>query len=132
MKYLIGAICAIVISLAFAGRKCEHVFTEVEQAAVKIERPNIFQGSYYTIPSWPSGLQEGKELICVKCFNVQKQVLDYGKPDAQCDQLTFTADSFSFNIDTCMFLRGSKLMMDKILTRLPDSLFESSKCRGIK
>lgn len=130
MKYLLGAICAIVISLAFSGRKCEHVFTQVEQASIKIEQPNLFQGSYYTIPSWPTGLQEGKELICVKCFNVQKQVLDYGKPTPG-NSLTALGVYATF-VDTCMFLRGSKLMMDTILTRLPDSLFEKYRCSGIK
>lgn len=81
MKYLIGAISAIVISLAFTGRKCEHVFTEVEQANIKIEQPGLtLNGQFYQPYSWPCGLQEGKELICVKCFHIQKQVLDYGKP----------------------------------------------------
>jgi hypothetical protein len=82
MKYLMGAICAIVLSLAFSGHKCEHVFTQVEQATIKIEQQPTYgsltlPGSIY---SWPTGLQDGKELICVKCFHMQKQVLDYGKP----------------------------------------------------
>lgn len=80
MKYVISALCAIVICLSFAGRKCEHVFTQVEQAEVKIEQPN-WHGVDDLMPAWtkwPSGKQEGKELICVKCFYKQKQILDYG------------------------------------------------------
>lgn len=83
MKYLIGAICAIVISPAFSGRKCDHVFTQVEQPTVKIERP--FQGAIAVFPeqiySWPTGTMDGKDIICVKCFHRQKQLLDYGQPD---------------------------------------------------
>lgn len=82
MKYLICAICALIVSLAFSDRKCEHVFTQVEQAAIKIEQPNLYGGITLSNYYWPSGLQEGKDLICVKCFHVQKQMLDYGQPVA--------------------------------------------------
>lgn len=76
MRYVILFLLVALAAAAFNSRKCEHVFTEVEQACVKIERPSMFGGMY--VDTWPSGLQEGKELICVKCFHVQKQVLDYG------------------------------------------------------
>lgn len=86
MKYLISALCAIIITMAFTGRKCQHVFTQVEQATVKIERPRFWECAVYTAP--PTGLHEGDEIICVKCFHKQKQILDYGKPPTQTnDQL---------------------------------------------
>lgn len=100
MKYLIGAICAIIISLAFTGRKCEHVFTQIEQANVTIERQNLYGSITLPVYTWPTGLQEGKELICVKCFHVQKQVLDYGQPTTSTNvwpeglrNTTFTCDT---------------------------------------
>jgi hypothetical protein len=63
--------------LAFKFQKCDHVFTRVEQANVKIEPFSISLGS----SGYASGLKEGNELICVKCFHMQKQMLDYGKLD---------------------------------------------------
>lgn len=106
MKYLICAICAIIISLAFGIHKCEHVFTEVEQAAIKVEQPAAIGGQGYFHYSRPIGLHEGKELICVKCFYKQKQVLDYGKMEIVGP--TFTSSPS----DTCMFIKGDKLVFD--------------------
>jgi len=61
----------------FNWPKCEHVFTSVEQPLVKIERVQFSCG----LPmGWNGGIHDGKDLICVKCFLVQKQRLDYGKP----------------------------------------------------
>lgn len=81
MRTIILLLASIAIySMAFINHKCEHVFTEVEQANIKIERPSLSSSIVYPIHSWPTGLQEGKELICVKCFHKQKQVLDYGQP----------------------------------------------------
>lgn len=73
-------VTAFLIGVAFYKPKCEHVFTEVEQANIKIERPSLSGSIVYPIYSWPTGIQEGKELVCVKCFHKQKQVLDYGQP----------------------------------------------------
>jgi hypothetical protein len=78
MRIIIILLAAIAIySTAFYRPKCEHVFTEVEQAELEIERQGWIC-SVYTPP--PTGKHEGKELICVKCFHKQKQILDYGKP----------------------------------------------------
>lgn len=82
MKYFIGAICVIILSMAFGIRKCEHVFTQIEQANIKIERPNLYGGVTLPCYAWPTGLEEGKEIICVKCFYETKQILDYGPPAA--------------------------------------------------
>lgn len=107
MKYVIGALCAIVITMAFSGRKCEHKFTAVEQPVIKIERPNLWQGGYYTMPQWPSGIQEGKELICARCGLVQRQVLDYGQPE---NGQTLTG--LLSGIDSCLFINGGSLKFD--------------------
>lgn len=66
------------IAQGFNTAKCEHVFTQVENATIKIEHSVGWISSIYTMP--PTGLHEGKELICVKCFHKQRQVLDYGEP----------------------------------------------------
>lgn len=78
MKYIFGIITTALIALSFIDRECEHVFTQVEQSVIKIEPP---YGSI-TLPvyHWPSGMQDGKDIICVKCFHVQKQKIDYGQP----------------------------------------------------
>lgn len=81
MKYLLTVILCAFIAASFTSRKCEHVFVEVEQANIKVEQPELSIGSMIYQPyGWPTGLQEGKQLVCVKCFHIQKQVLDYGKP----------------------------------------------------
>lgn len=68
----------------FNAPKCKHVFTQVEQATVKIDRPDLELGGVIykegEESAWPSGKVEGAELICVKCFHKQKQILDYGEP----------------------------------------------------
>lgn len=81
MRIFILLLASIAIySTAFYKPKCEHVFTQVEQANIKIERPSLSGSIVYPVYSWPSGLQEGKDLICVKCLYKQKQILDYGQP----------------------------------------------------
>lgn len=110
MKYLIGAICAIVFSLtlSFDDKKCEHVYVSVEQAEIKIEQPDLFMGGmYYQSYSRPSGKQEGQDLVCVKCFHQRKQVLDYGKPE-QGQTLT----GLLSGRDSCLFLNSGTLTID--------------------
>lgn len=82
----------------FDQPKCEHVFTQVEQACVKIDQPTWTGNVIYpecSIYTWPTGLQEGKELVCVKCFHVQKQVLDYGG-NQQYKPFYYDLDSLNF------------------------------------
>ena len=64
----------------FNQPKCDHVFTAIEYASVEIEQPSRYGGMTLPMYTWPTGLHEGKELICVKCFHKQKQMLDYGQP----------------------------------------------------
>ena len=119
----------------FNAPKCEHKFTAVEQANITIDQPDIrLGGSVYREYSWPSGRQEGKELICVKCFHVQKQILDYGqttderefdwlhwgKPTIDFDTCKpFSASSFAFDTasvhgsNRILFIKGDTLMWSK-------------------
>lgn len=121
MKYLIGV---IIISLGFIGRKCEHVFTQIEQATIKIERPNLYGGVTLLgqVYSWPTGLQEGVELICVKCFHKQKQLLDYGQPCPQQYNGLNIPDSWRSSVGTdtynlisgkSLFIKGDSLIWSK-------------------
>jgi hypothetical protein len=78
MRTIIILIAAIAIySTAFINQKCEHVFTSVEQPEVKIEQGK-WAAAVYQLP--PSGKRDGQELICVKCFHKQRQIIDYGDP----------------------------------------------------
>lgn len=86
MKYLFGTFVLTLVALSFAGPKCDHVFTEVEQAEIKIEQPAWNRGIIYPegeVYQLKSGKVEGADLICVKCFHKQKQILDYGQPQKQ-------------------------------------------------
>lgn len=67
----ITAAC-LLLTLAFSFKKCDHVFTNVVQPEVK--------ANIGTSVMLPVGKQEGQEIICVKCFHRQKQVVDYGVP----------------------------------------------------
>lgn len=81
MKYLLTTLLTAFIALSFIGCKCEHVYVLVEQAEIKIKRTglSLLGGQGYFMPEYPSGKQEGQNLICVKCFHQRKQVIDYGQ-----------------------------------------------------
>lgn len=118
MKYLFGIITTTLVILSFTNHKCEHVFTQVEQAAIKIERPDLYGSMTLPAYHWPTGTQQGKELICVKCFHVQKQVLDYGKPDTQRSLVWPDTSPLNILCDTVssmgvMFLKVDSLIMRK-------------------
>lgn len=93
-----------VLVIAFDARKCEHKFTAVEQPVIKIEQPSFWQGGYI-IPEWPTGLKEGKELLCARCGLVQRQVLDYGPAPS-------IPNSTLINIDTIKFASSGFLKID--------------------
>lgn len=79
MRTIIILIATVAIySTAFINTKCDHVFTAIEHANIEIEQPSLYGIGDLPLYSWPTGLKEGKDLICVKCFHKQKQVLDYG------------------------------------------------------
>lgn len=55
--------------------KCKHIYIAVEQPEVKASF------SFFTVDTVvypPSGKRDGKELVCVKCFHLRKQIIDYG------------------------------------------------------
>lgn len=107
MKYLFGTTVMILIALSFVGPKCDHVFTQVEQATLKIERPSLFGSVIFTVYHQPTGVHEGKEIICVKCFQKQKQLIDYGQPDPG-PALT----EILSRADSCLFISGGTLKID--------------------
>lgn len=66
-------ICGVLV-MAFSSHKCEHIFVSVEQAEIKMQSAQYAIGHVLT-----TGKQEGPELVCVKCFHTQRQILDYGE-----------------------------------------------------
>lgn len=78
--FLFTLLIAAYFIQGFNAPKCDHVFTQVEQPTVKIEQPQLSGSAIYAIGTWPTGKKEGAELICVKCFHKQKQIIDYGEP----------------------------------------------------
>lgn len=113
MKYLLAILLAGFIALSFISRQCDHVFTEIEQAAIKIEQPDLpLGGTIYRPYIWPTGTQEGKELICVKCFHRQKQVLDYGQPASGTSFTDWPYRMTATSLDTLLFLKGGSLTWD--------------------
>lgn len=78
MRTILLLIAAIAIySTAFYRPKCEHVFTKVEQPLIKVQP--MIESMTLEARDEPRGKEEGDDLICVKCFHKQKQVIDYGK-----------------------------------------------------
>lgn len=113
MRYIIIAMLGTIALAAFQWPKCEHVFTQVEQALVKIEQPEFkLGGQLYQEYSWPSGLQEGKDLICVKCFHKQKQVLDYGASDKTTGLTEWLHSRILSTTDTCLPLTTHSISFD--------------------
>lgn len=67
---------AIFVLTAFDAGKCDHAFTIIQQPEIKVEVDGHIGSSIYTAPT--NGKQVGPELICVKCFHKQRQIIDYG------------------------------------------------------
>jgi hypothetical protein len=55
-------VCLTSLTISFDAKRCDHVFTGVEQANVK---------------AGMIVMAEGKDLICVKCFHRQKRIVNY-------------------------------------------------------
>jgi hypothetical protein len=81
VRFFIITVCLMGLILSsWDFQKCEHIYVAVEQSEIKIEEPE-WSSVDNLLPAWirwPSGIHEGKEIVCVKCFNKRKQVLDYG------------------------------------------------------
>lgn len=106
MKNILMLIATIAVcTTAFYRPKCEHVFTQVEQPVIKVERPSL-SGSI-GIFSLPSGIQDGKDIICVKCFQVQKQKIDYG-PDPCWDTARSEGGLF-LTVDTLQWIKAEPI-----------------------
>lgn len=76
MRKIIIILAAIVFIMAFNNHKCEHIYVAVEPTLTKVNQGFEMKPSVYPCIS---GIQDGKELICVKCFNRIRQKVDYGK-----------------------------------------------------
>lgn len=76
MRLITLAIIAgiMLLAMAFDAKKCDHIFTNIISPEVKM--PMIIMGGEIN-PIGKIGKHEGPELICVKCFHRQKQVIDY-------------------------------------------------------
>jgi hypothetical protein len=110
MKFIILSI-ALLLSMADtkaqSAKKCDHIYVSVEQPEIKIEQPK-WSGVDDLMPGWtkwPSGKQQGQELVCVRCFNKIKQVLDYGQAQRPAyllsdGSLTYIGEG-SVKVDTC-------------------------------
>lgn len=50
---------------------CQHIYVAVEQPEVN--------GGFSTLSIGHFGKHEGKEIVCIKCHHVRKQIVDYGQ-----------------------------------------------------
>lgn len=121
MRIIIILLAAIAIySTAFYRPKCEHVFTKVEQPEIQIEREG-WVSSVYIPPS--TGKQEGDDLICVKCFHKQKQILDYGNPIVPPNMFRWPSGSLINCCDTLRRTLGSSgLLSIDTISIISDSI----------
>lgn len=79
--HLIGlSIAAFVLLgvMAYDRPSCQHIYVAVEQKEVKVKYPNAQEIAIYRTP--PTGKHEEGQLVCVKCFHLTKQIVDYGNP----------------------------------------------------
>lgn len=85
MRYIIIALMGAIALAAFNWPKCEHVYVSIEESIIKVERPQLGYSIEYPERSdlWPSGILEGKDIVCIKCLQKTKQRLDYGQPNSQ-------------------------------------------------
>lgn len=63
-----------------AKAECKHIYVAVEQPEIKVEYPRSMKLAIFEAPK--SGKHEGQEIVCVKCFHIRKQVIDYGEIDS--------------------------------------------------
>lgn len=59
---------------------CKHIYVAVEQPEIKVEYPRSMKLAIFEAPK--TGKHEGQEIVCVKCFHIRKQVIDYGEIDS--------------------------------------------------
>lgn len=60
---------------------CKHIYVATEQSEITVK----YTMPTFTLANIPTGTKtgkhEGQEIVCVKCFHITKQILDYGKGD---------------------------------------------------
>lgn len=74
------AIAAMFAIFSFRNSECQHVYVLTIQPYVKVERPHFQSELDNLMPldsRWPNGKQEGAEIVCIKCFHITHQILDY-------------------------------------------------------
>lgn len=105
----------------FNRPKCEHVFTTIERDTVRVSQSWYGGGIFISncIFGNKHGLHAGeKELVCVKCFIVQRQVLDYGPPCQPCQNEKLPSDTLSFITgfphQRYLIVRGDSLFNDTL------------------
>ena len=82
----------------FNAPKCKHVYVTVEQAEIKVEVGPTWVHAIYEAP--PSGVQDGQDIICVKCSHQRKQKIDYGQPD-QRRSMVWPSSPLNITWETC-------------------------------
>lgn len=59
---------------------CDHIYTTIHEKEVKIKQWRSNTMLPMIIPdTMITGKHEGQQLVCVKCFHLTKQILDYGQ-----------------------------------------------------
>lgn len=51
---------------------CQHIYVAVEQ-------PEVNGGTFSVLSIGKFGKHEGKEIVCIKCHHLRKQIVDYGQ-----------------------------------------------------
>ena len=119
-QFILLLIVIVVVLIAFRSNKCDHIYVAIEESDIKISEPQWY-GVDNLIPpscSWPSGKHEGKEIICVKCLDKRKQILDYG-------EIKYGGVSFYqwptplAYTDTCITFRSTGHLFMKVDSILP-------------
>lgn len=58
-------------SLKLTLKVCQHIYVAVEQPEVTVQQ--------FVLSIATFGRHEGRELVCLKCLDKRKQIVDYGK-----------------------------------------------------
>lgn len=67
-----GAIVQLFFLIMAYKSECKHIYVAVEQSETNVDF------GFISLGNWRIGKQEGKEIVCVKCYHVRKQIVDYG------------------------------------------------------
>lgn len=75
----------LVVLSSWQSKECDHIYVAVEPTELK-------DGNWRnTVSPYLTGKQEGKELVCIKCFKRVRQIVEYGiPPDMRYDSASRT------------------------------------------